>query len=80
MKKKRYSIVVEIWGLTVEETEHFSNGYGKGFFKFLYSIRVNNGKKKTGAINNSWSSQTKKKITRVLKNRYASRLVVESYY
>jgi len=78
--KKKLKIEVEVWGIEVEETQHYKNGNGSGWFKFEYSIKVNSGKKKTGDYDGSWSSQTKKQFERVLKGGYAAKQVVAMYY
>lgn len=78
VKKQKLKIEVEVWGIEVEETQKYENGHGSGWYKFEYSIRINGGKKKFGQEDGSWSSQTKKNFTRVLKNEYACRKVLES--
>jgi hypothetical protein len=77
MKKLKYKLEIEIWGIEVEETAHYVEGHGSGWYKFEYSIRANGGKKKFGQYDGSWSNQTKANITRVLKRGYASELVFQ---
>ena len=78
MKKQKFKVEVEVWGIEVEETEKHKDGKGSGWWKFEYSIKVNGGKKKLGQEDGSWSSQTKQRFSRILKNGYACRKVLES--
>lgn len=77
LKKKKYKLEIEIWGIEVEETTHYIEGHGSGWYKFEYSVRANGGKKKFGQIDGSWSNQTKNHFKRVLNNGYASELVYQ---
>ena len=78
MKKKlKMKVEVEVWGIEVEETTHYVEGHGQGWYKFEYSIRTNGGKKHLGEINGSWSNQTKNHFSRVLSRGYAAKLVLE---
>jgi len=70
MKKIKLKVEVEIFNVEIEETQSYDNGNGSGWWKFEYSLRVNGGKKKFGERDGSWSSQTKKQITRVMKGSY----------
>lgn len=78
--KTKLKIDIEVFDINVEQTEKYDNGNGSGWYKFGYSIKKNDGKKKTGEIDGSWSSQTKSNFARVLKNGYACKLVLESLY
>jgi hypothetical protein len=80
MKKLKYKLEIEIWGIEVEETQHYENGHGSGWYKFEYSIRANCGKKKFGQYDSGWSSQTKASITRALKRGHAAMLVLQQIY
>jgi len=80
MKKNKLKIEVEVWGIEVEETCHYENGNGSGWWKFEFSIRKNGGKKKFGEQDGSWSSQTKAQFTRILKNGFAAEKALESYF
>lgn len=75
--KIKYKLEIEIWGIEVEETEHFVEGHGRGWYKFEYSIRANGGKNKLGQIDGSWGSQTKSQFLRKLRNGWASELVYQ---
>lgn len=77
MKKQKLKIEIEAWGIEVEETEHYDDGTGRGWYKIEYSIRVNKGKKKFGQIDASWSGQTCKHFKQVLSRGYAARAVLE---
>jgi hypothetical protein len=79
MKSKilKYKLEIKIWDIEVKEFEHYPEGRGKGMYYFNYSIKNNGGKEKKGEYSSSWSSQTKREITRKLKNGYASELVFE---
>lgn len=76
-KKIKLKLEIEIWGIEVEETAHYVEGHGSGWYKFEYSVRANGGKKKFGEISSSWSNQTKNHFGRVLRNGYAARLVLD---
>ena len=80
MKKLKYKLEIEIWGIEVEETQHYIEGHGSGWYKFEYSVRANGGKKKFGQYDSAWSSQTKSQITRALKNGHASELVMQQIF
>ena len=77
MKKLKYKVEIEILGIEVEETQHYTEGHGSGWYKFEYSVRANGGKKKFGQYDGSWSNQTKAQITRSLKNGYASEIIFQ---
>lgn len=77
---QKLKIEIEVWGIEVEETAHYEDGTGSGWWKFEYSLRNNGGKKKLGNMDGSWSNQTKRKFLRVLRNGYASEKVLESYF
>jgi len=80
MKKQKLKIEIEVWGIEVEETQHYENGNGSGWYQFQYSVKKNGGKKKLGQIDGSWSSQTKSQFKRALNTGYASRCVLEQLY
>lgn len=77
LKKLKYKLEIEVWGIEVEETEHYVEGHGRGWYKFEYSIRANGGKKKVGEMSGSWSSQTKAEFQRKLRNGWASQLILQ---
>jgi hypothetical protein len=77
MKKQKLKIEIEVWGIEVEETAHYENGHGSGWWKFEYSVRKNGGKKKLGQEDGSWSGQTKANFLRVLRNGHAAYTVLE---
>lgn len=79
-KKQKLKVEVEVWGIEVEETQKCENGEGRGWYKFEYSLRKNGGKKKLGEIDGSWSSQTKRHFTAVLKRGYAAQKVLQDFY
>lgn len=72
--KRKYKI--EIWGIEVEETVHYTEGQGSGWYKFEYSIKPNGGRKIFGEMDGSWSNQTKTHFKRVLNNGWASKLIL----
>lgn len=78
MKKQKLKVEIEVWGIEVEETQSYNNGNGSGWYKFEYSVKINNGKKKFGEEDGSWSSQTRKHFRAVLGRGYAARKVLES--
>jgi hypothetical protein len=78
MQKQKLKVEIEVWGIEVEETAHYENGNGSGWYKFEYSIRVNGGKKKYGEIDGSWSSQTRAHFRRVLGRGHAAKQVLET--
>lgn len=79
MKKKKLKVVVEVWGIEVEETQSYAD-YGSGWYKFEYSIQINGNKKKFGQIDSSWSSQRKRDISSTLKRGYAATLVIQNHF
>lgn len=78
--KEKLKIEIEVWGIEVEETQHYENGNGSGWWKFEYSLRKNGRKKKFGTEDGSWSSQTRKHFLRVLKNGDACNKVLERLF
>lgn len=80
MKKQKLKVEIECWGIEVEETYKYENGNGQGWWKFEYSIKVNNGKKRFGEMDGSWSSQTKNHFKRVLSRGHAAKEVLQKYY
>ena len=78
MKKQKYKLEIEIWDIEVDETQHYVEGHGCGWYRFNYSVRANGGKKKQGKYESEWSNQTKAEIKRTLKNGYASELVMQT--
>lgn len=78
MKKTKLKVEVEIWGVEEEETAHYEDGTGSGWWKFEYSVKVNGGKKKFGEKDGSWSSQTKKKFQRVMRGTYPAYQVLQN--
>lgn len=77
MKKQSLKVEIDVWGIEVEETQHYENGFGSGWYNFEYSLKINGGKKKLGKIDGSWSNQTKTKFKRVLNSGYAAKKVLE---
>lgn len=76
MKKLRTKIEIEVWGIEVEETQHFPNDIGCGWYTFQYSIRVNGGRKRSGDYDGTWSGQTRDHFRRALSRPATTRNMV----
>ena len=77
MKKNKIKIEIEIKNLIVEETEHYTEGSGQGWYRFEYSVKIDDKKEKHKEVEQSWSNQTKASITRKLKNGLAFHVALE---
>lgn len=76
-KKQKLKIEVEVWDIEVEETQHYDDGQGSGWWKFEYSIKIDKRKKEFGTQDGSWGGQTKRHFNKVLKEGYALQKVLE---
>lgn len=79
MRKYELKIKVEVSGIEVEETTHYKNGKGSGWFKFDYTLTIN-GKKKKATYESSWSGQTQTRFRGVLRDGWAATLVVQNNF
>ena len=76
-KKLNLKIDLEVSGIEVEETQHYQNGNGSGWYKFDYSFSVNGRKRKLGECDGSWSGQTKEDFIKALNSGWALSLAME---